>query len=139
MDVYLAGFADVNWRNEFKNAIARDISVFDPYDKNYEEFDEHEKANHIAKELETMDESELVIFCFCPQWDSLYSSIQLGEAMGKNLQVILYLQNPGDWSKKIQRYCEYRGIMIIEDMEDLVENVEEILAQSDLVESMDFQ
>ena len=39
---------------------------------------------------------------------------------------------------KMKRYFEYVGIPVVTDIDDLVEMAEELIAQKDLIKSMDF-
>lgn len=136
-DVYLGGYANTKWREEFKNQIARDITVFDPYDEEYDSFNEEEKANHIAKELEHIEQSDIIAFYMCKHWNSLYSMMQLGEAIGQGKQIIACIEEETEDTKKIERYCEYRGIPVVDNVEDLVENVEECIGQAEMLKSME--
>jgi len=135
MDVYLAGYADTKWREEFKNTIAMDIEVFDPFDKKYNEFTSSEKANHIAKEFTYVEQSEVVVFYFCPEWNSCYSILQLGDAVGRGKSVIVCLIPGTDSEEKLRRYCEFRGVLIVNNIEDLVVNTEEYLSQLEILEN----
>ena len=135
-DVYLAGYADPEWRAEFKDKVARDVIVFDSFDHNYASLTPGGKAELIAKELENINDCELVVFYLCKEWDSSYSMIQLGDTVGQGRRVIVYVENGMDSEEKIVRYCEYRGIIVVSSMEDLIENVEEYLAQTELAKSL---
>ncbi len=135
-DIYLAGYANTEWRNEFKDRIARDITIFDPLDPKYSSFDESEKANQIAKELELIEDSELIVFYLCPEWQSYYSMLTLGDAVGRGKQVIVLIKEGTESIEKITRYCEYRGVLIVDNIDEIVENAEEFIAQSDLVKAM---
>jgi len=136
-DVYLGGYADIIWRGEFKGKISRDISIFDPFETTYLTFDENEKANQIAKELEYIENSEVIVFYMCPEWNSLYSMTQLGDAVGQGKQVVVCLEGDVESEEKIRRYCEYKGIPIVENIDDLVENVEECIGQMEMLKSME--
>ena len=138
-DVYLTGYANTEWRTEFKDRIARDVTVFDPFDPKYQTFNDTEKANQVAKELENIENSEVVIFYLCREWDSAYSMLKLGDAVGRGKQVIVLVEEDTKSVDKITRYCEYRGVLVVTNMEDLVENVEECLAQADMVKAMSFE
>lgn len=138
-DVYLTGYAKTEWRTEFRNRVARDITVFDPIDPNYDSFDGTEKANQVAKELGNIEDCELIVFYLCKDWNSPYSMLKLGDAVGRGKQVFVLIE-PGTISEeKIKRYIEYRGALAVTNMEDLVENVEECLAQADMVKAMSFE
>jgi len=137
IDVYLAGYADAEWREDFKERIARDITIYDPFIQSYESLNTDGKAEQVAREFESIDNCKLIIFYLCKEWDSHYSMIQLGDAVGKGKQVVVHVELGMDSAEKITRYCEYRGIIVVNIMEDLVENVEEFLAQSEMAESLD--
>lgn len=137
-DIYLAGYADTVWREEFKEKIANDIDVFDPFDENYDNLETHGKAELVAKELENMEKSSIIIFYICKEWVSLYGALQLGFATGLNKQIIVYLEEDAKSEEKIRRFCEYRGIVTVDTMDDLVENAEECVGQIELCKSIKF-
>jgi len=135
-DVYLTGYAKTEWRTEIKNRIARDISVFDPIDPKYDSFNSAEKANQVAKELENIEDCEVILFYLCKEWDSAYSMLKLGDAVGRGKQVVVLIESETSAAEKITRYCEYRGALVVDNLDDMVENAEEYLAQADLVKAM---
>jgi len=137
-DIYLTGYTNTEWRTEFKNRIARDITVFDPIDPKYDSFNASQKANQVAKELKNIEDSEVVLFYLCREWDSAYSMLKLGDAVGRGKQVIVLIDADTKSAEKITWYCEYRGVLVVNNMDDLIENVEEYLAQADLVKAMSF-
>ena len=134
MDVYLAGYADKEWRSEFMSSISNDIKVFDPMIQNYDELDEGEYADQVARELELAETSEVVVFYLDENWKSYFSMIQLGDTVGRGKQVVVCMPNDIESEAKIRRYCEYRGIGIADNLEDLVSSVEELLAETELCE-----
>ncbi|KKN04003.1 hypothetical protein LCGC14_1101860 [marine sediment metagenome] len=134
MDVYLAGYANEDWRDEFIRQVSDDINVFDPMVHEYHNFDEEEYANQVAKELELAETSEVSVFYFDTNWQSLFSMIQFGDMAGRGQQVIACIPNEIESEEKIRRYCEYRGIIITESLEELVSNVEALLAEKELCE-----
>lgn len=138
-DVFLAGYADAEWRTEFKERIARDIVILDLYDANYPLLMEDGKAELVAQELESIEDCELVVFYLCKEWNSPYSMLQLGDAVGRGKQVIVHIGAGVSGATKIMRYCEYRGVVFVRNMDDLVENVEEYLSQSEMTKSLDLE
>ena len=134
MDVYLAGYANEDWRDEFIKQISDDINVFDPIVHRYHEFSEEEYSNHVAKELELAETSELIVFYFDENWKSYFSMIQFGDIVGRGKQVIVCIPNKIESEEKIRLYCEYRGIVITESLEELIPSVESILAEKELCE-----
>lgn len=136
-DVYLSGYSDTQWREEFKNRIAREVTIFDPIDPKYSSFNASEKANHIAKELENIEDCDIIVFYLCREWNSLYSMLQLGDSVGHGKQVAVLIEPGTESEEKITRYCEYNGVLLVDNMDDLVENVEEYLAQADLLKVTD--
>lgn len=132
MDVYLAGYADGAWRDEFVRQISNDIDVFDPIIQGYDKLDTDEHANQVAKELELAETGEMVVFYLDQNWKSYFSMLQLGDMAGRGQQVVVCIPNKIDSEQKIRWYCEYRGIAVVESLEDLVELAEEMLAEAEL-------
>ena len=98
-DVYLAGVSEKEWRETFKDQISQDVRIFDPLVENYKELDEHEKANQAAKELIHMEgECSIIAFYLNAKWEGVTALIELGEAIGRNKQIIVCLE--GDVFKK---------------------------------------
>lgn len=135
MDIYLAGYADPKWRDEFNRQISNDINVFDPLVHNYKNLDDEERANQVAKEFELSETSEVVVFYFDENWKSYFSMVQFGDIVGRGQQVIACIPNKIESEEKVRRYCEYRGVIITASLEELVSTVEEMLAESELCEA----
>ena len=131
-DVYLAGYSDANWRDTFVSQLDSDINVYDPIVHNYKELDTAEKADLVAREMETIEQSDLIVFYFCKEWQSYFSVLQLGDAVGRGKQVIVCIADKIESEEKIRRYCEYRGIIVVENLDDLVSTTEEYLAEVEL-------
>ena len=127
-DVYLGGSTSPEWRNSFKSQISSDISVFDPYVENLKSDD---KPEQIAREFYFMEDSDTIVFYF----DSSPSKsvrIQLGEMVGRKKQIIVCLIGAVPGKTFLQRYCEYRGVMLVESLEDLISAVEECAAELEI-------
>lgn len=133
-DVYLGGYTDTGWRNSFCDSLSEDISVFDPIVEGYEDFDITQKANQVAQELEMIETSSVVVFYLHENWKSYFSMLELGDAVGRGKQVIVCIDTPIDSEEKIRRYCEYRGMIIVSSLDELVTTVEECIGQMELCE-----
>lgn len=132
MDVYLAGYANRLWRDKFIEQIDNDVEVYDPWIENYVSLNGAGKADQVARELEMIEECELIVFYLCKEWESRFSTLQLGDAVGRGKQVVICISDAIDGEAKIRRYCEYRGVIVTTNLEDLVTTVEEYLAEVEL-------
>ncbi len=131
-DVYLAGYPDVSWRKSFLSLVDEDVTVYDPIIDEYKDLNHKEKANLVASELESIEISEIIVFYLCKNWQSYFSMLQLGDAAGRGKQVVVCIADAIDSEEKIRRYCEYRGIIVVENLDDLASTVEEYLAEVEL-------
>jgi hypothetical protein len=131
-DVYLAGYPDISWRESFLSLIDESITVYDPIIDEYKRLNHEEKADLVASELEFIEKSEIIVFYLCKKWQSYFSMLQLGDAVGRGKQVVICIADTIDSEEKIRRYCEYRGIIVVESLDDLVSTVEEYLAEVEL-------
>ncbi len=132
-DVYLGGALDSVYLNEFKNQISEDISVFDPTVEDYDHLNNAQKNNQVAKELIYMEEeSKLIVFYFNSDWQGVSSLIELGDCVGRGKAAIVCLDGSIKGEERIRRYCEFRGIIITDSLEDLITTVEEYMAQVEL-------
>ncbi len=132
-DVYLGGVTTPEWREEFKSRISSDISVFDPYVKEYNKFDDTEKSEQIARELYCTDKCRMVVF-YLDDSEGKSIRLQIGDAVGREKQVIVCLQGKARGAAYIKRYCEYRGILLAESLDDLIRTIEEYSAELELCE-----
>jgi len=130
-DVYLGGVMTPEWRKEFKSRISSDISVFDPYVETFVKFDNNEKTEQIAREFYSMNECDIIIF-YLDSTAAKSALLQLGDAVGNGKQVIVCLNESVPGETFIKRYCEFRGIVLVESMEDLVIVTEECAAELEL-------
>lgn len=135
-DVYLGGVTAPEWRKEFKSQISSDISIFDPYIKSFPKYDKHDKAEQIAREFYFMDECHTIIF-YLNSKAAKSARLQLGDAVGNDRQVIVCLDGKVPGKTFIKRYCEFRGIILVKSMEDLVSTVEECAAELELCQFSD--
>lgn len=130
-DIYLGGVATPEWRGKFKAQVSSDISVFDPYVEMFAEYDKNDKAEQIAREFHFMGECDVIVFYLDSQ-TAKSARLQLGDAVGNNKQVIVCLEGAVPGKTFIKRYCEFRGIILVESMEDLISTVEECAAELEL-------
>ena len=128
-DVYLGGITSPQWRKDFKSQISSDISVFDPY---LDKLNEEDKIEQIARELYFIEQCEIVVFCLNSEKTSKSSRLQLGDAVGHDKQVIVCLDGNVEGSSYVEKYCEYRGVVVVFSVEDLVRTVEEYVAEVEL-------
>lgn len=136
-DVYLGGVATPEWRKEFKAQISPDISVFDPYVETFAKYDAQDKSEQIAREFCFIDESDIIVFYFDSK-TAKSARLQLGDAIGNDKQVIVCLDGKVPGKTFIKRYCEFRGIILVESMEDLISTVEECSAELELCQIAEF-
>lgn len=130
-DVYLGGVTTPEWRKKFKAQISSDVSVFDPYVESFSKYNKHDKAEQIAREFCFMSECRTIIFYFNSK-AAKSARLQLGDAIGNDRQVIVCMDGKVPGKTFIRRYCEFRGIILVESMEDLVSTVEECAAELEL-------
>lgn len=133
-DVYLGGLSDHAWRDKLKSEISQDITIFDPMVDDYETFDESARANETARQLSTMQEKCAVIaFYLNSEWKGHSTLLEIGDAVGRGVQVILCLDGEVKDSEKIQRYCEFHGVLVVDSLDDLITTIEEYMAELSMV------
>jgi hypothetical protein len=98
----------------------------------YEQYTAEEKANQFAKELYYLEECQIVAFYLNPSWEGCSTLLQLGDAVGRNRQTIVCLDGEVSQKEHIRKYCEYRGVEIVENFDDLIVAIEEGIAQLEL-------
>ncbi len=136
-DVYLGGTSNSKWRDAFKSEICDDISIFDPFVDTYEHYNEEEQANQTAREFFHLERCNVVAFYLDENWKGAMSLIELGDSVGRGKNVVVCAIGGARGTQKVQRYCEYRGVVFVESMEDLITTVEEFLAQIEICEAND--
>jgi hypothetical protein len=133
-DIYLGGLSEPSWRAKFKSEISPDISIFDPMVENYETFSEHQRANERAHQFVVMqNECTVIVFYLNDKWKGHSTLLEIGDAVGRGIQVILCLDGKVKDAEKIQRYCEYHGVLVVNSLDDLITTVEEYMAELSLV------
>lgn len=132
-DVYLGGVSDVAWRDEFKSKISQDITIFDPYLKDYKSLKVTGKTNQFAKELEVQDDCAIAIFYMNSKWRGTSTLLEIGTAVGGGKQVIVCLDGKVKGTKQIQKFCEYHGIPICKSIDELVLTIEEYIGELELL------
>lgn len=133
-DVYLGGVTTPEWRKEFKDQISSDISVFDPHIKTFSKYTKRDKVEQIAREFYFMDECDVIVF-YLNSKTAKSARLQLGDAVGSDKQVIVCLDGKVPGKTFIKRYCEFRGTILVESMEDLISTTEECAAELELCQS----
>lgn len=136
-DVYLGGVTAPEWRKEFRAHVSSDISIFDPYIETFAKYDKHDKAEQIAREFHFMEECDIIVFYFDSK-TAKSARLQLGDAVGHDKQVIVCLDGKVPGKTYIKRYCEFRGIIMVDSVEDLVATVEECAAEVELCQLSEF-
>lgn len=133
-DVYLGGISVPEWRNEFKSQISSDISVFDPFIQTteFKKLKKHDKTEQVAREFYFMDQCNIIIFYIDNTTLAKSVRLQIGDAIGRNKQVVVCLAGKVIGKKYMQQYCEYRGVTVVNSIEELVSTVEEYVAQLEL-------
>lgn len=131
-DVYLDGSFNPAWRNQFCDNLSDDIKICDLFEESYDQLDAVGKANLIAKELQFIEQSQVVVFYLHPEWKSHFTMLKLGDAVGRGKQVIVCIEGAIESEEKIRRYCEYRGVVIVETLDDLITVTEEYIGQIEL-------
>jgi hypothetical protein len=133
-DVYLGGLSDLSWRTKLKNEISQDISVFDPIVDGYDDFNENERANETARQLQVMQEKcAVIVFYLNSTWKGHSTLLELGDAVGRGGQVVMCLDGAVKDKEKIERYCEYHGVPVVYTLEELITAVEEYMAELAMV------
>lgn len=131
-DVYLGGVSSPDWIETFKSQIDKDISVFSPYIEDYENLNEFQLSNQIAKELIFMERSDIIVFYFNEGHKGISSLLELGDCVGRGKMVIVCLDGVNGSKKQIKKYCDFRGVIVADTIEDLVLTVEEYIAEVEL-------
>lgn len=126
-DIYLGGVNSPEWRKIFKSKISQDITIFDPYIEKLSTT-EKDKTEQIAREFYFLDYCSVVVFYFNSQ-STKSARVQLGDAVGKGRQVIVCLDGKVSGKKFLKQYCDYRGVMLAESLDDLILDVEELINQ----------
>ncbi len=130
-DVYLGGVSSTHWRKDFATQISSDISIFDPYIQDFSKYKSKDKVEQIAREFYFMDQSSILVFYFNEK-SGKSARLQLGDAVGNDKHVIVCLDGKVKGKTFIKRYCNYRGLLMTESMEDLVATVEACSAELEL-------
>jgi len=130
-DVYLGGITSPEWRKEFTSQVSSDISIFDPFIKDYSKYKSKDRFEQIAREFYFMDQCSILVFYFNSR-SAKSARLQLGDAVGRGRQVIVCLDGHVKGKTFIKRYCEYRGILLTNSIEDLITTVEACASELEL-------
>jgi len=138
-DIYLGGIAQKGWREKFKSDIGTGFNIFDPIVENYADLSTDEISEVAAREFFNIEnDNTVVVFYLNDQWNGTTLLLEIGDAIGRGKQVILCLDGEVNGKEKIRRYCEFRGALITESMEDLITSVETCIFEIELISS-DFE
>jgi hypothetical protein len=132
-DIYLGGVMTPEWRQQFKTQITSEtnVTVFDPYIENFQELKSQDATEQIARSFYFMDLCKVIVFYF-DSTNTKSARLFLGDAIGRGKQVIVCLNGKVTGKTFLQRYCEYRGIVITDSVEELVSTVKEYVEQVQL-------
>jgi len=135
-DVYLGGVTTPEWRQEFVSQLSDDISVFDPYLKDFDTFSKEDKLEQIAREFFFMEQCDLIVFYFNSSQPSKSVRLQLGDTVGRDKREVIVCLDGDDieGAQYVEQYCDYRGVIIVRNIEELVSAVEEYSAEIELCE-----
>ncbi len=131
-DVYLGGISEKTWREEFKKQISDDITIYDPFEDDYRRFSERQKSECVGEELTVLEEQCSIAVFYFYESVSCTSLIELGDATGRGKQVFVCTEGEMSGLSSIQRYCDFRGILYMNSLEDLITTIEEYMAQVEL-------
>lgn len=131
-DVCLCGLEDVAWRNEFKEKISSDISVLDTFEKKVNRRSGKELAATIARQIGLVSECNIIVFYFNEKWNGMHGLIDLGDCIGQQKPIIVCLDGKVKNEHEMRRYCEFRGIQMVDNLDELITEVEEYAGQIEL-------
>lgn len=131
-DVYLGGVTTPEWRNEFKSQVSSDISVFDPFIEEFKKFKKHDKVEQIAREFYFMEQCDVIVFYLNSTSVAKSVRLQIGDTVGNGKQVIVCLEGKVRGKTYLKQYAEYRGVLLVDSLEELVATVEECAAELEL-------
>jgi len=112
-------------KNKFETAIGSNLHVL---------FSSLKKKD-ISERLFCIDNCKLILFCFTGK--SIYSSMcmELGDAIGRNKSVIVYIGSDIKEKKNINEYCKQRGVLVVRNINDLVSLAQEYLNEVETFEA----
>lgn len=133
-DVYLGGVSDKKWRETFKKNISSEIKIFDPYLKSYNKLNNHAKHNQFSKELCIQEDCAIAVFYLNPSWDGTSTLLELGMSIGNGKQVMVCLDGKVKGSEQIEQYCNFYGVPVCKNLEELVLLVEEFINELEMLD-----
>lgn len=128
-DLYLAGEMTRDWRNSLKSALDKSITIFDPYREEYDSLTLSEQINETAKGWSLMEDAKVIVFYFGEKWGGTSSLLELGDCIGRNKQIVVFIDRNVPTEEQIQKYCEFRGVVVVKTFEDLVATCEEFVSE----------
>lgn len=119
-NVHLGGLSQPKWIEIAQNELRAHCNVYSPYLNNYSELTDIEKADTVAKELTAMEQSDIIVFYFNEEHVGTSAFLELGDCTGRDKIVIVCLDGNVKSKDKIQRYCEFRGIVVTTTIANLI-------------------
>lgn len=132
-DVYLGGLSKPEWRAKLKSEISSDIEIFDPLVKDYDASNPFQVHDQTAKQLYHIENGNtLVVFYLNDEWNGTSSLLEIGDSVARGKQVIVCLEGDVKEKDKIRRYCDFRGAMVVDTLDELTSTIETYLAEVEL-------
>lgn len=129
-DVYLGGVTGTDWRRKVKRSLPKDTLFFDPMVKNFEKLDETGLNNQLAREFSNLEnDNRVVVFYLNSEWKGTSSLLELGDVVGRGKQVVVCLEGRVRGKKDILRYCEFRGVLVVYTLKEMIEAVKGMLTE----------
>lgn len=129
-DIYLGGVADRIWRSKLKRSMSKDLKIFDPMIRNYDKLSAELQLNQQAKEYSFLEnDNRVVIFYLDKTWKGTSTLLEIGDAVARGKQVVVCLDGTVKGKKDIQQYCEFRGVLLVYSLKELISTVKEMLSE----------
>lgn len=128
-DIYLGGISEPTWRKYFKSKVSSKHVIFDPYVPNYKKNKSNVDDLHAKQWYHLENDNRLTVFYVNDKWSGASTLLEIGDCVGRNKQIIVCLEGNVVDREKICRYCEFRGVMITESIDDLVQATETFLSE----------
>lgn len=129
-DVYLGGLSKPEWRTRFKKEISNGVKIFDPLAETLDNTDKSQIYDQAAKQLYYLENGNIiVVFYLNEEWNGSTSLLEIGDSVGRGKQVIVCLDGNVRDADKIRCYCEFRGALVVNSLEELISVVESCLTE----------
>lgn len=129
-DVYLGGMSQSKWRTKVKEALPRDIKIFDPLAETLDNTNMAEVYDQSAKQLYNLENGNIVVvFYLNEEWNGSTTLLEIGDSVGRGKQVIVCLDGDVKYADKIRCYCDFRGALVVNSLDELISVVESCLSE----------